>query len=60
MVNISMNDSWNIPDNIFDFQVWLMLQMYYWPHYLISKQDEWRDWVGFSLNGWRTSNLCKP
>jgi hypothetical protein len=55
-----MNNSWNALDNVFDLQIWFFLQMYYWPYYAIGKQDDWKDWVGSSLNGWRVSNLCKP
>jgi hypothetical protein len=47
-------------NSIFDFQVWLFLQWYYMPHYLIGKQDEWKRWTNISLNGILSSNLCKP
>lgn len=46
-------------NNLFDLFVWSMLQWYYWPHYIIGKQDEWKDWVGSSLNGWRHYTICK-
>lgn len=47
-------------EKFLDFQVWLFLQWYYMPHYVIGKQDQWKEWAGSSLNGWRSSNLCKP
>ena len=43
-----------------DMYAWLWLQAWFMPHYVIGKQDEWKDWVGSTLNGWRVSNLCKP
>ena len=45
----------------FDLGLWFMLQYHYWPHYVIGKQDAWRDWVGSSLNGWgpNTFSICK-
>lgn len=48
-------------DRYFDLQVWMFLQMWYMPHYVIGKQDEWKDWIGSSLNGWGPNNfsLCK-
>lgn len=55
-----MYDLWKPYNDLFDFNVWLILQWHYMPAYLIGKQDEWKDWVGSSLNGWRVSNLCKP
>ena len=47
-------------DDVLDLYVWFWLQAWFMPHYVIGKQDEWKDWVGSSLNGWRVSNLCKP
>jgi hypothetical protein len=47
-------------NNMLDFPVWMFLQWYYMPHYVIGKQDEWKQWANVSLNGWRVSNLCKP
>ena len=44
----------------FDLGIWFMLQSHYMPNYIIGKQDEWKDWVGSSLNGWKTFNICKP
>lgn len=45
-------------NNVFDFNVWFMLQAYYWPFYALGKQDEWKDWVGSTLNGWRIKSPC--
>jgi hypothetical protein len=47
-------------NKLFDFQVWLFVQWYYMPHYVIGKQDDWQNWTNTTLNGWRVSNLCKP
>jgi len=55
-----MNYFWEPVDALFDFNVWLFLQWYYMPAYMLGKQDEWKEWVGVSLNGWRGSNFCKP
>lgn len=46
--------------NVMDLYVWFWLQGWFMPFYVIGKQDEWKDWVGSTLNGWRVSNLCKP
>lgn len=47
-------------NNIFDLNVWFMLQLFYWPHYVIGKQDEWQKWSKISLNGIKGFNICKP
>ena len=47
-------------EKFLDFQVWLFLQYYYMPNYVMGKQDEWKQWATSSLNGFRISNLCKP
>ena len=47
-------------DRMIDLYAWFWLQAWFMPHYVIGKQDEWKDWVGSTLNGWRVSNLCKP
>jgi hypothetical protein len=46
----------------FDYQVWLMLQMKFMtPAYMISKNDDMQTFMKqFSLNGIKSSNLCKP
>lgn len=44
----------------FDLQIWFLLQFYYWPHYVIGKQDEWKEWASFSLNGVKAYNICNP
>lgn len=45
----------------FDLGLWFMLQYHFMPNYIIGKQDEWKDWVGVSLNGWKPNNfsICK-
>ncbi len=43
-----------------DLQVWFFLQLYYWPHYVIGKQDDWKEWASMSLNGFKSYNICKP
>lgn len=45
--------------NLMDLYVWFWLQGWFMPHYVIGKQDEWKDWVGCSLNGWKHFNICK-
>ena len=47
-------------NNLMDMYAWFWLQAWFMPHYVIGKQDEWKDWVGSSLNGWRVGNICKP
>ena len=46
----------------FDYQVWLMLQMKFMtPAYMIAKNDDVQEFMKqFSLNGVKSSNLCKP
>ncbi len=46
----------------FDYQVWLMLQMkFMMPAYMIAKNDDMQEFMKqFSLNGIKSSNLCKP
>jgi hypothetical protein len=45
-----------------DYQVWLMLQMkFMMPAYMIAKNDDMQEFMKqFSLNGIKSSNLCKP
>jgi hypothetical protein len=61
MVNLLLTknnpiDQFNV---MFDLYVWFFLQTWYMPNYVIGKQDEWKDWVGSSLNGWKSFNICK-
>ena len=46
----------------YDYQVWLMLQMKFMtPAAMIARNDEMQKWMSyFSLNGIKSSNLCKP
>jgi hypothetical protein len=46
----------------FDYSVWLMLQFKFMtPAMMIARNDEMQKWLGhFSLNGIKSSNLCKP
>ncbi len=59
MVNL-LHTKNNPVEQVLDFYTWLWLQGWFMPYYVIGKQDEWKDWVGSTLNGWRVSNLCKP
>ncbi len=62
MVNLLLTKSNPFDDYIgqwFDLYVWMMLQYHYMPNYMIGKQDEWKEWVGSSLNGWRHYSICK-
>jgi hypothetical protein len=54
-MNILMTDPLSIP-------VWLMLQRKFMgPAMMIAKGGEMEKWLShFSLNGIRSSNLCKP
>lgn len=45
--------------DLFDLNVWLMLQVYFWPNYAIGQQDQWRNWIGSNLNGWKQFSLCQ-
>jgi hypothetical protein len=47
-------------NNFMDLYAWMFVQAWFMPHYMIGKQDEWKQWVGSSLNGWKTGNICKP
>jgi hypothetical protein len=42
-----------------DLAVWTYLQTYFFPFYVISKQDEWSEWAKISLNGLKPINICK-
>ncbi len=62
MVNLLLTKSNPFDDYIgqwFDLCIWMMLQYHYMPNYMIGKQDEWKEWVGSSLNGWRHYSICK-
>ena len=41
--------------NLIDYSVWIYLQLYFFPFYAISKQDEWSEWTKISLNGMKNS-----
>jgi hypothetical protein len=47
-------------NNVMDMYAWMFVQAWFMPYYVIGKQDEWKQWVGSSLNGWKTGNICKP
>jgi hypothetical protein len=47
-------------DALMDLYVWFFIQAWFMPHYIISKQDDWKEWVGFSLNGRKAGNICNP
>ena len=55
---LKMNPVYNIWDEqmgrYIDLWVWFFLQNHYMPNYIIGKHDEWKDWVGCSLNGLKT------
>lgn len=60
-----MNYSWPPLEALFDYNVWLFLQWYYMPAYMMGKGSEVDKWVSsFSTNGIKmfdlTSNLCQP
>ena len=54
-VNILLTEPLNLP-------VWLYLQYKFMsPAMMIARNDEMQKWLShFSLNGVRSSNLCKP
>lgn len=62
---LELNPFWPYFDDYmnryFDLYVWFMVQGHFFPHYLIGKQDEWKDWVGSSTNGWGPNafSICK-
>jgi hypothetical protein len=58
MVNLLLQKN-NPAEQIMDMYVWFWLQGWFMPYYVIGKQDEWKDWVGSSLNGWKHFNICK-
>lgn len=47
-------------EEILDLPVWFFLQAWYWPYYVIGKQDQWREWMPVSLNGIKSFNICRP
>ena len=49
-----------LSNDLMDLYMWFWLQAWFMPHYIIGKQDQWKDWTNSTLNGWRVSNLCKP
>ena len=49
----------NSLDQTFDLYVWFGFQIWFMPFYVLGKQDEWKEWVGSSLNGWKVMNICK-
>lgn len=39
-----------------DTSVWMMLQYQFMlPAYMIKKNDNWNEWLGSSLNGWKAN-----
>jgi len=46
----------------FDYSVWLMLQFKFMtPAKLIAQNDDMEKYLKtFSLNGWKSSNICNP
>ena len=48
-------------NNVLDLYAWFWLQAWFMPHYLIGKQDEWKNYFhGVTLNGIKTFNICRP
>ena len=46
---------------MFDYQVWLMLQLYFAPYRLATMGDEVDQWVSqYSLNGMKCFSICRP
>jgi hypothetical protein len=54
------NNPFDLSNDVMDLYMWFWLQAWFMPHYIIGKQDQWKEWTNSSLNGWRVSNLCKP
>jgi hypothetical protein len=59
MVNILLQKN-NTVEHMLDLYAWFWLQAWFMPHYIIGKQDTWKEWVGSSLNGWKVGNICRP
>jgi len=49
----------NPVEQTMDLYAWFWLQAWFMPYYVISKQEEWKDWVGTSLNGWKAYSICR-
>ena len=58
MVNLWLTKS-NPIDQLMDMYTWFWIQGWFMPYYIIGKQDEWKDWVGSSLDGWGINSICK-
>lgn len=51
----------SIIEKAVDIWVWHLVQLYYAPYVAIVKGGEVQEFVEqFSLNGFKSSNLCKP
>lgn len=61
MVNLlhTRSNPFVLANDVMDLYAWFWLQAWFMPHYVIGKQDDWKDWVGSSLNGWKHFNICK-
>jgi hypothetical protein len=53
------NDFYNLPNEVMDLYAWFWLQAWFMPHYIIGKQDNWKDWTNSSLNGWKSFSICR-
>jgi hypothetical protein len=53
------NNPFLFVDNAMDLYTWFWIQAWFSPYYVIGKQDEWKDWVGSSLDGWHHYSICK-
>lgn len=49
----------NLFEQAMDLYAWFFLQGWFMPYYVIGKQDEWKGWVGSSLNGWKSYTICR-
>lgn len=43
----------------FDLQILTALELWFYPYYVLGKQDAWSQWIGSSLNGWKDFNICR-
>jgi hypothetical protein len=63
MVNMwpTRSNPFVLTNDIIDLYVWFLVQGWFMPHYVIGKQDEWKEWVGSSTNGWgpNSFSICR-
>ena len=50
-----------ITNSVLEYQMWLFLQLYFAPYRLATMSDDLDKFISrVSLNGIKSSNLCKP